>query len=333
MMGTTTIFKRFARQAIWLGLGSLLLTACSLGASAAATPTATLAVVVETEAPIDIPRRVGLLSTGESDAALTAEVEGIVQTYASQHGLGYMRWETIDPGADGMGLEALVVMAPDPGVADLAAALPETRIVTIGFEAAGANVQPLSLAGLGGTEAAFVAGYAAAMVTQDWRIGTLYSAEQAELADAFVAGVEYFCGSCVPVAPPYTEYPQRAQSSVGDWAAGVDQLISEGVRTIYLTPDLELADIRQNLASRGVLLIGSTVPSAEIASQWLATVGADPMAALREQLPQALAGLPLVGGSGGMGLSDANESYLSGAKQADIQNVIDDLASGYIAIP
>jgi hypothetical protein len=314
-------------------VGTLLLAGCSLGA-AEATPTATNAPpVVATETPTETPGRVVLLSSAESDAALAAEADSIIQAYASQNGLLYERREGLDPAQDGANLELIVVLAPDPGVAALAEGLPETRVITIGIEAQGANVQALQFAGQADAQAAFVAGYAAALATDEWRVGVLYGAESAELAEAFLAGVEFFCGSCAPVAPPYTEYPQAVQSSPESWQAGADALLVEAVRTIYLTPEMAIPEVQQYIANLGALLIGTGTPAPEVGGQWLATVGADPMAALREQLPQALAGAQPSGGGGGIGLSNVSEAYLSSARQADIQVVIDDLLAGYIALP
>jgi basic membrane lipoprotein Med (substrate-binding protein (PBP1-ABC) superfamily) len=321
-------FRRFSYRLLLI-LAALLLAACGQGGETTPTPT-NAAVIPPTETPTQIPGRAMLLSSAESDATLAAEAEAMLQAYAGQQGWVYERSEALDPAAEGANLQVLVVLAPDPGVGTLAAALPETRIVAVGMEAEGANVQSLQFGEAAEAQAAFVAGYTAAAVTDDWRVGVLYGPGEGDLAQAFVVGAEFFCGAC---APPYTDYPQAAQGDPGNWQTGVDALLSEAVRTVYLTPAMEIPEIELYLANWGTLLIGNSAPTSEAAGQWLATVGADPAEALRQQLPQALAGQQVGSGGGGIALSNVNADYLGAGRQAHIQSVIDDLAAGYIAIP
>src|SRR5690606_7314516 len=131
----------------------------------------------------------------------------------------------------------------------------------VGFAPAEAlpNVTSVSVsAAAGSQDAAFVAGYMAAMTANDWRTGILYSPASVDLVEPYRSGASYFCGACVPLGPPNSRYPIAAQAaSPGDWQTAADQLMIEFVRVVYITPEMEASGAAQYLASYGVILIGS----------------------------------------------------------------------------
>ncbi len=310
---------------------ALLLAACSLGAPQ---PTATIAQVA-IASPSPQPALLILLAPPESDTQLAAAAAEIATTFASSHDLQYERISALNASQLPGNLAILIVLAPDPGAAELATAAASAQVIAIGFTPTveAANLQTLLANGSESGAAAFIAGYVAEMTAPDWRAGMLYSPASAGLVDDFVAGGEYFCGSCAPVAPPYNEYPQAAQAAdATNWQGAADQLLAQSVSVVYLAPELENSGAAQYLASFSVLLIGSGPPPADVAANWLATVSADPVAALRQQLPLALAG-ELVTQSNSLVVSNANAAYLSAARQRNIQMVINDLLFGYIALP
>ncbi len=309
----------------------LLLAACSLSG---AQPTATI-MQVATASPSPEPAVLMLLAPPESDAQLAAAAAEIATTFASTHDLHFEQVSALNPSELPGNLAILVVLAPDPGAAELASAAASARVIAVGFTptAEAANLQSLLANATESGAAAFIAGYVAELTAPDWRAGMLYSPASAELVDDFVAGGEYYCGSCAPVAPPYNEYPQFAQATdATNWQAAADQLVAQSVNVVYLASELENSGAAQYLASFSVLLIGSGVPPADAAATWLAGVSADPVAALREQLPLALAGQPVTQSTSFV-VSNANAAYLSTARLADIQTVINDLLSGYIVLP
>ena len=227
-------------------------------------------------------------------------------------------------------------MGPYTGITELAAAASQARVIAINIaeQTEAANLQLISLAGQADQQAAFIAGYTAALSTEDWRIGLLHTQEETLLAQAFIAGMEFFCGSCAPVRPPYNEYPQFFQvGTPQNWQPGADFLLGQSVETVYLTPELELPQVQGYFFSKNVLLIGRALSSPDLASRWLATVGSDPLSGLRHQLPLALAGLPLSEGPLTLTLSEANVLYLSEARLRHIEAVIADLLDGYISLP
>ena len=314
-------------------IASWLLVGCSfLGGQA--TPTPTLAPI-PTASPSPAAPLILLLAPPESDAGMAATSAEIAGAYAASNSMQFEQRSLLNPSELPAGLTKLLILAPDPGAAALANAAPQVAVLAIGFvvENPPSNLQVLSQGETDSGAAAFVAGYAAALSAEDWRAGMLYTPASAAIADDFIAGAEYFCGACTPVAPPYVDYPQAVEASdVQNWQAAADQLLAQSVRMVYLAPELENSGAAQYLASYGALIIGSGMPPAEIAANWLASISADPVAALRQQLPLALEGQPL-GVVSSLAITNANPDLLSLAKQSYIQLVINDLLSGYIALP
>lgn len=309
----------------------LLVVACS-SPQPTSTPEviATLAPTATQAAPLVI-----LVAPPQADAALASAAAEVGAQYATEHQLRFEQRQLLDPAAIPAETSKLILLAPDPGAAALAAAVPSAEVVTIGFapEAQPANVVSILAGSAGSDTSAFIAGYTAAVVADDWRAGMIYTAASQALADDFLAGAEYYCGACVPLAPPEAEFPMAAQASdATNWQSAADLLLANFTRVVYLAPELEASGAGQYMAGFGVLLLGTGTPPSDVAANWLASVAADPIAALRQQLPLALDGQSSQSAAI-LGLSQVNSIYISEAKLANIQSVIADLLSGYITLP
>jgi hypothetical protein len=314
----------------------MLLVGCALPGAAEPTALPTAVQVLPTETAAPPAPIVMLVAAPESDAQLAATVAEIASAFATANGMSFEQRAAISAAELPAELSKLIVLAPDPGALDLAAAAPQAAVIAIGFTPAGpaANLQTLSIGGGSSAAAAFVAGYVAGLSAEDWRMGMLYTTATADLVDDFEAGAEYFCGSCAPVAPPYNEYPLSAQAGdASNWQAAADLLISQTIRVVYLAPELEASGAAQYLATYGVLLIGSGAPPADLPANWLASISADSQAALREQLPALLAGQAPPASNSSLALAYANPDILGSSRQAYIQLVINDLLAGFIALP
>lgn len=314
---------------------TFLLAACAFGASA--TPTITLPPVpIATDTSPPAQPLVLLLAPPESDPALAAAAAEVAGGFANSNGMQFEQRSELDATQLPANLSKLIILSPDPGAAALAAAAAQAAVIAVGFDpgAEASNLQILQIAGSGSGEVSFIAGYIAALTAEDWRMGMLHAGESAGQVDDFLAGAEYFCGSCAPVAPPYNDYPQAAAAvDFQNWQTAADQLIFQSIRVVYLAPELESSGAAQYLANYGILLIGSGAAPADIAANWLASVsGADAVSALRQQLPLALAGQPLSATSS-LTISNTNPNLLSEARLSHIQSIINDLLAGFIALP
>jgi len=132
---------------------------------------------------------------------------------------------------------------------------------------------------------AFLAGYTAALSTEDWRVAVI--APDEETSKAFRDGAVYFCGLCRPAYPPFASYPLTVQLSPGasadQWYSALNDLQSQGVQTLYVAPalwaDEALLSVLQDADFR---LIADHPLEGDLAAHFLAAIAPDPLSALRD---------------------------------------------------
>lgn len=323
----------FNHRTVLFFIGAFLLAACASLVSPQ--PTVVLEQTAAPQATATTPAPLVLLvSPLQADPGLAAAAAELAAAYAADNQMRFEQRALLDPAQVPAELTALLLLAPDPGAAALAAAAPQAQIIAIGFSPELApNLVALPLGGGQDGSSAFIAGYVAALTAEDWRAAMLYTPSSAGWVNDFVAGAEYFCGACIPIAAPDSELPLAAQATDAQtWQAAAEQLLAGRAQVVYLAPELEASEAAQYLASFGVLLIGSGEPAPGLEASWLASISTDPIAALREQLPLTLAG-QAPASSPSLGLAYVNSAYLSEARLTNVQVVIEDLLAGFIVLP
>lgn len=292
---------------------------------------------VSTSTPL--PGRVILLAPPGSDEELAAALQASLAGAAAEAGLSF-EMQT-GPALDAAGGEArlVIVLAPDPGIAGMAASYPETQFLAVGIP----GLQPssnLSLVGPQGPrpdQHGFMAGMIAAVLTDDWRVGVLNVADTPggkAAKGGFLNGAIFFCGLCRPAFPPFNFYPLYSElpagASLAEWQAAADALIGGGVKTAYVDPQIGQEELLNYLAQAGVKLILSQPPPQALRQDWAATLRSDPTALILEIMPQ------LLEGQGGMSLpwpveiAEANPDLFSPGRQRYVQDVLADLLAGSI---
>jgi len=313
-----------------LSLASLV--ACRPGppsASPTAAPPATATpspapTVAPTATPTPLPE--GLVLLVQSEAT---EIASALQPIAEAHGLVFRTTASLD----GLDVIPRVVVALDAArAAALAADWPRVPFVALG-EGEGAENLILVQRVPDAERPAFLAGYLAALVTQDWRTGVV-AADQAVI-DAFTNGVAYFCGLCRPVYPPFYEYPRYVllPSPDADPTTALQALVDKGVQTVYLPFDLSASQWQMALqAVPDVQVIGVGAPPTEdLRWRWVASVGWGTQTALAETVEAVLAGKdvpPTV--TPPLEIVEVNSQRLSPGRRADAERLIPDLLSGAI---
>jgi hypothetical protein len=237
----------------------------------------------------------------------------------------------------------VVVIPPYPEITNLAESAPDTKFLAIGFSdlEPGENLSVLESGGGDYDIQGFVAGYIAAMVTTDWRVGVLSMQDDPdalEARDGFRTGVKYFCGLCNPkyaptginyVYPKYIDLPTDATEQ--QISANIDFMVDRVVNTFFIVPGVGTTQIYQTLIGYEKNIIGSGADFREEYSEfWVASLDHDLVAALEEFWPQFLeadSGLtvtpPLL-------LTDVNYELLSEGKILLVEDVLQDVSSGYI---
>ncbi|MEP6896734.1 MAG: hypothetical protein ABI986_14110 [Chloroflexota bacterium] len=236
------------------------------------------------------------------------------------------------------GLKIVIALPPDPGIAALAAAAPNVQFLAIGMPdvTAGGNISIL-----GGNSqsdiAAFLAGYTAALITDDYRIGMMMPRDNADAARAFTAyasGMTFYCGICRPYYYFNWSFPQfidiPATEEKKNYNAYSDILMSQfKVRTIYLYPDIATLDLETYIGTTGALMIGTQTPE-QLPAGWVMTIQPDVVKAIQVAWPQLLAGQGGLAVQSPLGLSDIDPSLLSPGKQRLVEKMLEDLQSGFV---
>jgi hypothetical protein len=236
------------------------------------------------------------------------------------------------------GLKVVVAVSTDPGIATLAAAAPQVQFLAINIPniAPGGNVSVL-----GNTTqsdaAAFLAGYTAAMISNDYRIGMMIPKDNADAIRALTAyanGMAYYCGACRPfyifpwTYPQYVEIP--AEEDKANYHAYADILMLQfKVNTIYIYPDVYTEDLANYIGTTGTSMI-STVAPAQKPAGWVMTIQPDVLKAIENAWPQLISGQGGVTVQSPLGLGDIDPSLLSPGKQRLVEQTLKELQAGRI---
>jgi hypothetical protein len=238
------------------------------------------------------------------------------------------------------GLKIVIALPPDPGLAALAAAAPQVQFLAI-------NIPDIAPAGnisvLGNSSqtdvAGFLAGYTAAMITDDYRIGMLMPKDNADAIralNAFAKGMAFYCGLCRPfyilpwTFPQYLEIPDSEDKA--NYHAWADILMQQyKVETIYLYPGIDTPELENYIGESGLSnMIGMTSPAPPPAG-WVMTIQPDVIKAIQNAWPGLVAGQGGVTVQSPLGLADVDSTLLSPGKQRLVEQTLKDLQSGLIS--
>ena len=332
---------------IWIVILLITLTAC--GQEPAAT---TDIPVVDTEEPALPPTAtptqlppVGVLLTPEgADQGLIDELNPVIGSYIRDLGLRFQVLPVLsDADFEREDYQVVVVLPPYPDLQAMALSAPDTKFLAIGFN----DLDPaenLTVLRSGGGEygvQGFAAGYIAAMITTDWRVGALSVQENPDALaarDGFRTGVKYYCGLCNPkyaptginyLYPKYIDLPVDATDA--QITANVDFLVDRAVNTFYIVPGVGTQQIYRMLVAYEKNIIGSGADfREEYQDHWVASMEYDQMGALEEIWPRFLdqdTGFeyvpPLL-------LTDINYDLLSEGKVMLVEKILEEVRAGYI---
>jgi basic membrane lipoprotein Med (substrate-binding protein (PBP1-ABC) superfamily) len=236
------------------------------------------------------------------------------------------------------GLQVVIALPPDPGIAALAAAAPQVQFLAINIPevTAGGNISVLG--NNSGTDvSAFLAGYTAAMITDDYRIGMLMPKDNAEALralNAYASGMAFYCGSCRPLYFYSWTYPQYLEIGADEDKANYDAyadilMLQYKVQTIYLYPDIATPDLETYIGTTGTSMIGTVSPEQRPAG-WVMTIQPDIIKAIQNAWPDLVAGKGGATVQSPLGLSDIDSSLLSPGKQRLVEQTLSDLQAGLI---
>lgn len=332
--------KRFV---LFFAVLALILSACGATNEPATTsvplPTDTAAPLPPEQTATPVVPLAILVLPATLDAESSNLYQKTVYDLTQASGMRFQVRNSLTPADLEPGLQMVIALAPDPGIAALAAAAPNVQFLAINIPEVtpGGNISVL-----GGSAqsdiAAFLAGYTAALITDDYRIGMLMPRDNADAIrayNAYVHGMMFHCGTCRPIYSFAWSYPQyvdiAADEDVNNYHAYADILILQyKVRTIYLYPDVATEDLMNYIGTTGTLMIGTKTPE-QLPGGWVMTIQPDVVKAIQNAWPQLIAGQGGVTVQSPLGLSDIDPGLLSPGKQRVVEQMLQDLQAGLVA--
>ena len=237
----------------------------------------------------------------------------------------------------------VVVIPPFPELAALAEASPETKYLALGFN----GLEPtenISVLGSGGGDydiQGFVAGYIAAMITDDWRVGALSVEDNPDALaarDGFRAGVKYYCGLCNPkyaptginyIYPKYIDLPVDATDL--EISANIDFMVDRVVNTFFIVPGVGSPQIYRTLVAYQKNIIGAGADyQEEYSDYWVASLEYDLVTSFGEFWPKFLEAETGIADTPPLLLTDINPDLLSEGKVRMVEDVLEELRGGFI---
>jgi hypothetical protein len=291
--------------------------------------------------PTPLQKKLVLLAPAGSDMGLKDSATDFLQELAGTAGLSLQVVEAVDPASLGTEVTGIVVLSPDPGVEILTQANPSIPVLAVGIPGiqGTGNLSVIPVDEAGADLQGFLAGYLAAVVTPDWRVGVISRSDSPQgksFSLGFSNGVVFFCGLCRPVYPPYNAYPLvvnlPAEAGAADFQSAVDTLVSAGVTTVYVAPSVNDDALLQSLAQAGLSIIGSQLPPVGMEGNWVASVGIELAEILRLTGADWLAGQNPANLQGivPVGFFHANPALFSPGRQELVNRFEKDLNTGYV---
>ncbi|MBE0680629.1 MAG: hypothetical protein IH589_01845 [Anaerolineales bacterium] len=235
-------------------------------------------------------------------------------------------------------LKIAIVLPPDPGVASYISAAPGVQFLAVNIPnlTAGGNLSVLAP----DTQVdvpAFMAGYTAAMLTEEYHIGMLYpqgDADAARAAAAFNNGMRYYCGLCNRIYFTTIDYPTfldiPANEDPSKYGGYANLLINDrDVDALYIYPSLASDDLLTYIGTQGVLLFGTSMPEPRPGG-WVMTISPDSVKAIQVAWPGLSAGQGGINVQSPLGIADVDPGLLPAGKLALVQETLDNLIAGRI---
>jgi len=297
--------------------------------------------IIETEKPTEvIPTRVILVAPLGTDPMLLLSVQELLSSLSQEAGLVFVTQEMLTNEPWKEPVSVVIAMEGVPNLSELVNAHPDVQFLSLQDPGSlqVSNLSVISKTAEDLQKQAFLAGYMAAVVTPDYRVGILTTGgdEVGQItSDSFFIGAQYFCGLCNSRFGPIEYYPKLAivsdVTSAQSWQAAVDLLLSRAVSTVYIQPEVINPDLVNYLFQNNVKVI-SPVSMSEFAANenWLGTINFDPSPGIQMIWPDLIAGK---GGSSATyytQLIDTTSGSISQGRMNLIQKTMDELMDGYI---
>jgi basic membrane lipoprotein Med (substrate-binding protein (PBP1-ABC) superfamily) len=285
-----------------------------------------------------VQKKVLLYAAQESEDWVMRELKEEIIELAEESGLVIESVNQISEEYLKGDVSLVFIFEDDPGIVNFASRFTEIQFIGVDIPniTPSSNISLIGENGLRKDQQAFVAGYLAAMVAEDWRAGVVSIGESEDtraIEEGFLNGARYFCGLCRPAFPPFYEYPQsmHLDSSGQSWGSVVGAINESRLNVIYLAPVGVFEKSINEWTQINSAIIGDG-PRPEIVpeSQWMAAVQFTASDGLQSIWNDLLAG------NGGFQIQwelqivEVNRDLLSVGRERDALVLIEDLAAGFV---
>jgi len=300
-------------------------------------PQVTETTTLFTETPVQSEKTVILLTSPDAESLMVSRVQESLESLAAETGLIFAIQE-------GTSLEVpantsvLVALGQDIDVNALAASYPEVSFVAVDNNnaAPSGNLSVIGDPVIDQRRRAFMAGYLAALISEDYKVAALVPSEanttEAAL-ESFVIGVRFFCGICQTKYPPFQTYPQwdvlPVDGPAETYQPVLDNFENQGIEILYMHGDLISPSIMTAIAERGILVVGDQRPEAS-GNNYVGTVFSDPVPVLK------LIWMDIISGNSDQKipastvLVDRNPDHVSEGRFQLFIEMVEDLQAGLI---
>lgn len=277
---------------VFLMMAVALIAGACKPKEAQASPQEVPTVEIPTPTPIP-PDRAVLIAPADADGAMVAQAQAILAELTAASGLQFETRAEINENTLTPDVKIVVFLNHPDNLGTLAARAAGTQFVAISSLdwTPPANV---TLIRKQENDAAFLAGYAAAILAPNFRVGALLTAEETASGSAFQNGVGYYCGTCSAQINPLNSYPivsvQSAGSAPEIWQAAFDQINTSKVNVLYIDRGAMSAQLLSYLAGKDVAVIANQAPPDESFANWAGSIYLDTLSPLREIWNDLMAG-------------------------------------------
>lgn len=264
-----------------------------------------------------------------------------LSAFAQANGYTFESHERIEPGQITPSVKVLVATVEAKQIEDLNQQIPGLQIVAVdanGLTPGWVNVHAVTSEGGTPEQRAFLAGYALALTTTDFRVGAITQSGNDlgnRTRDSFVTGVRYFCGLCSARYMPVNYYPFTAEVTAPlnpeDWQAAVDSLLELAVTAMFVQPEISSLDLMTYLASKNITVIGVEGQAGlEAAGKVVGVLGSDLYASVLSAVSGLLAGEEIGSNTGSLELTQINRDLMSDGRHILFERIREDLLNGLI---
>ena len=184
---------------------------------------------------------------------------------------------------------------------------------------------------------AFMAGYLAALISEDYKVAAIVPSETDTteiVLESFVIGARFFCGLCQPKYPPYQSFPQWQTLPVENleeqYQPIIDNFGNSGVEVLFVQGDLAATSLLTATSEYGMTVMSDQSPEMRL-NNYAGTIVNDPGQVLSDLWSEILNGLDGFRVPAPVILADRNPDLVSEGRYSMFLEMLENLQNGLVS--